>query len=725
MNNLKSSLFSALKGHFNCKNRQRIMRVIGLISGGKDSIYSLMECERLGHSIVALVHLYTSAENEELDSHMFQTVGHSLVTHGIAKCIDPSIPFVQRCIKGSHIQKELTYYSAVKDDEVEDLYLAVKDALEITKGSADAICSGAILSNYQRLRVENVAERLGLISFAPLWRRNQGMLLEEMITSGIDAILIKTATYGLIPREHLGRSIRELKEGVLDQLLGGNSCGEGGEYESLVLDCPLFKKKKIKVKKIDFVGERLDSEWDPSGHILITDFELVDKECTMLSHPSMSSKKDSPIKSTHITSQISDCSEKYSIPEELRFDDVEKYQFSNLNEIRSFSSMSGLNFITGYSDDPKELFSLIAKKMSLNGAITVGLLIHDMKTFRETNVEYIKNLFHANPPSRACVQANIPGITTSMDVIYLSDEKTSLLSKSCLHVQSISSWAPASIGPYSQAVEIKPIGLLFLSGMIPLDPISMTMLHPESVIEQFNVCMEHISSVLKVVEDPLHEILDSPNQSLAFARSVFLGVFCDPSCKNDLVQHIISLLYNRKFSLDNTQILVIGMPKLPKAALVEVQLTGLNSKAAHPLISTMMENRDSMENSLQPSILKYSSEDDIFHFESFISGASTVDLQKSSWSGIFQKHFREISSSCAQGEIFSFRVYYSSRLPRVHFENSFLKELSSVPSLQGLTASFIPTESLNLISTANSFQNSGTSLLFVSHILKLRTKSTD
>jgi enamine deaminase RidA (YjgF/YER057c/UK114 family) len=40
-----------------------------------------------------------------------------------------------------------------------------------------------------------------------------------------------------------------------------------------------------------------------------------------------------------------------------------------------------------------------------------------------------------------------------------------------LHVQSISEWAPCMIGPYSQGVAAA--GLVFMSGVIPLDPPSM------------------------------------------------------------------------------------------------------------------------------------------------------------------------------------------------------------------------------------------------------------
>jgi diphthamide synthase (EF-2-diphthine--ammonia ligase) len=42
----------------------------------------------------------------------------------------------------------------------------------------EAVASGAIASDYQRLRVEDVCRRLGLVSLAYLWHRPQEELLE-------------------------------------------------------------------------------------------------------------------------------------------------------------------------------------------------------------------------------------------------------------------------------------------------------------------------------------------------------------------------------------------------------------------------------------------------------------------------------------------------------------------------------------------------------------------
>ena len=69
-----------------------------------------------------------------------------------------------------------------------------------------------------------------------------------MIDSEMDAKIVKTCSMGL-KQEHLGKSISELHSSFrqFHDQFGFNICGEGGEYESVVLDCPLFKNKRITV----------------------------------------------------------------------------------------------------------------------------------------------------------------------------------------------------------------------------------------------------------------------------------------------------------------------------------------------------------------------------------------------------------------------------------------------------------------------------------------------
>ena len=69
-----------------------------------------------------------------------------------------------------------------------------------------AISTGAILSTYQRLRIEHVAARLGLVSLAYLWQAEQLPLLEQMRACGMEVILVKVAGVGL-GAELVGKSL--------------------------------------------------------------------------------------------------------------------------------------------------------------------------------------------------------------------------------------------------------------------------------------------------------------------------------------------------------------------------------------------------------------------------------------------------------------------------------------------------------------------------------------
>ena len=70
----------------------------------------------------------------------------------------------------------------------------------------------------------------------------------------MDARLVKVCSMGL-DETHLGKSISQLQTHFtkLSSLCGFNVCGEGGEYESAVFDCPLFKSKRIHLDRAEVV----------------------------------------------------------------------------------------------------------------------------------------------------------------------------------------------------------------------------------------------------------------------------------------------------------------------------------------------------------------------------------------------------------------------------------------------------------------------------------------
>lgn len=112
-----------------------------------------------------------------------------------------------------------------------------------------------------------------MVSLAYLWLRDQSELLQEMVDCGMDARIVKVCAMGLVP-SMLGLSISALQPKFLQlrDKFGFNVCGEGGEYESAVFDCPLFKCKLqlVASKTID-----LGNEYSPVSYLALESIELI------------------------------------------------------------------------------------------------------------------------------------------------------------------------------------------------------------------------------------------------------------------------------------------------------------------------------------------------------------------------------------------------------------------------------------------------------------------
>lgn len=247
------------------------MKFLALVSGGKDSIFSIIESINHGHELVAIGHLEPNDSKKEIDSYMYQTVGSEIIS-AIGECL--GVPTIIKKIKGEPINKELNY-TKTENDEVENLYELVSEAIQKFP-EIKAVCSGAILSNYQKNRVENICQRLGLESFSFLWQRNQAELLNEMINNNIEAVLIKVCAMGL-NKIDLMKSIKELqpKFTKLNKEIQLNVCGEGGEYETITLDCNIYKKRII-IDEYEAICHSSDP-FSPVYYGVIKKYHLQDK----------------------------------------------------------------------------------------------------------------------------------------------------------------------------------------------------------------------------------------------------------------------------------------------------------------------------------------------------------------------------------------------------------------------------------------------------------------
>jgi ABC transporter with metal-binding/Fe-S-binding domain ATP-binding protein len=224
------------------------MRLASLFSGGKDSTYATHLAQEQGHEIECLF----TVEPRNPDSWMFHTVNLHLT------------PLLAQAwgIKSVTVDTEGT-----KERELEDLERA------ISKLDIDGLVTGAIASNYQRSRVDSLCTALGLEHVAPLWGRDAGELLDEMISAGLVIVVTAVAAMGL-DSTWLGRFLDDEASDELKKIherFGVDVCGEGGEMETLVVDAPWF------MSRLELVQTR--PEWDEiRGAYLVEEAKLIPKD---------------------------------------------------------------------------------------------------------------------------------------------------------------------------------------------------------------------------------------------------------------------------------------------------------------------------------------------------------------------------------------------------------------------------------------------------------------
>uniref|UniRef100_A0A3P8V350 Diphthine--ammonia ligase n=1 Tax=Cynoglossus semilaevis TaxID=244447 RepID=A0A3P8V350_CYNSE len=430
------------------------MKVVALISGGKDSCYNMMQCVAAGHRIVALANL-RPALTDELDSYMYQTVGHQAIDL-YAEAMD--LPLYRRTIQGTSLETGRNY-SETKGDEVEDLYELLRQVKE--KEAVEGVSVGAILSDYQRVRVENVCSRLSLQPLAYLWRRDQESLLSEMISSDLHAILIKVAAFGLDPEKHLGKPLSDMEPLLkqLSQKYGVHVCGEGGEYETFTLDCPLFKKK-IVIDAAETVIHSADA-FAPVGYLRFTKMHVENKDTLPGGGCPCQNAIDKMTEEVEYADQAQDKQQEFTSRRDLSY----LLPSSSPRSSRGYQWISGINGlqspVPGVQGQMSAAIIQLQNHLDINSwtmkdIVLVHLYVSSMEDFGEANAVYKKH-FSFNPPARVCVQVPLPaGQLLQMDCL-LHDwteppQECCFHQRQAMHVQSLSHWAPANIGPYSQTV---------------------------------------------------------------------------------------------------------------------------------------------------------------------------------------------------------------------------------------------------------------------------------
>jgi diphthine-ammonia ligase len=88
--------------------------------------------------------------------------------------------------------------------------------------------------------------------------------------------------------------------------------------------------------------------------------------------------------------------------------------------------------------------------ISFSHIANMNVFISSMEDFASINAVYA-TYFGVSPPARACVAVDLPHpLRVMLDCVAYAEQKKD--DRKALHVQGLSYWAPANIGPYSQAI---------------------------------------------------------------------------------------------------------------------------------------------------------------------------------------------------------------------------------------------------------------------------------
>lgn len=88
--------------------------------------------------------------------------------------------------------------------------------------------------------------------------------------------------------------------------------------------------------------------------------------------------------------------------------------------------------------------------LSFSHMANMNVFISSMEDFASINAVYA-TYFGVSPPARACVAVDLPHpLRVMFDCVAYTEQKRD--DRKALHVQGLSYWAPANIGPYSQAI---------------------------------------------------------------------------------------------------------------------------------------------------------------------------------------------------------------------------------------------------------------------------------
>lgn len=227
------------------------MKVAVLFSGGKDSTFALYEALKKGWEVKALI----AIKPKSTEAYLWHYPTVELTVYS-AEAL--GIPLI--LLKSEEIGVE---------EEVKVLE-KILPFLEV-----DGLVIGGVgLQKTQINAIKKLAEKYGIKVIVPHENLSSEELLKREIEAGFEILITDVASDGLGP-EWIGKKLTKenLKEFIeLAKKYGFDVLGEGGYYNTLVVDGPIFKKR-IEIREF----EKIWDEKTYSGYLLPKKVVLLPK----------------------------------------------------------------------------------------------------------------------------------------------------------------------------------------------------------------------------------------------------------------------------------------------------------------------------------------------------------------------------------------------------------------------------------------------------------------
>jgi len=206
-------------------------------SGGKDSCLATLKAIKQGYKVTQLLN-FISRESKRGCFHGIERKLLRLQAELIG------IPLVQKEVSPDMEKYEEEFKEAVSG---------------LKANGFRSMVFGDIYLDEHRDWVERVCGDLKIAAVEPLWNGSPAGLMREFIGLGFKAILVSCKA-DIMGKEFLGRQITQE---LIDELSGMNicPCGENGEYHTLVVDGPIFKRPINIIKSKPLLKEGFWKHW--------------------------------------------------------------------------------------------------------------------------------------------------------------------------------------------------------------------------------------------------------------------------------------------------------------------------------------------------------------------------------------------------------------------------------------------------------------------------------